>query len=135
VLESEIIYFEGDIIQYLFFMKEGSCAFVLPKYENAKYINVTVGYHFGMEDLVGSIIKNNDIHQDDWMSNKDKLIRQFTVIGDDEQNSKSTIMMLCINDLNRMQVEFSEVYENMFDESYKRLEVALKEKLNAMQDC
>jgi nanoRNase/pAp phosphatase (c-di-AMP/oligoRNAs hydrolase) len=57
------------------------------------------------------------------------------VVGDNEQSSKSTIMMLSINDLNRMQVEFSEVYENMFDESYKRLEVALKEKLNAMQEC
>jgi hypothetical protein len=75
VLESEIIYFEGDPIQYINFMKDGSCAFVLPKYENAKYINVTLGYHFGMEDLVGSIIKNDDIHQDDWMGNKDKLIR------------------------------------------------------------
>ena len=61
VLESEIIYFEGDEVTNIYFMKAGSCAFVLPKYDNAKYINVTIGYHFGMEDFVGSIIKNDDI--------------------------------------------------------------------------
>ena len=61
VLESEIIYFEGDEITNIYFMKAGSCAFVLPKYDNAKYINVTIGYHFGMEEFVGSIIKNDDI--------------------------------------------------------------------------
>lgn len=42
-------------------------------------------------------------------------------------------MALSVNDLNRMQREFSDVYESMFNESYKRLEVALKEKLSAMQ--
>jgi hypothetical protein len=115
-------------------MKSGSCAFVLPKYDNAKYINVTEGHYFGMEDFVSSIIKSDVMKQDDWLSHKDKLIRQFTVIGDDD-SGKSTIMMLGINDLNRMQLEFSLAYEKMFNESYKRLEVALKEKLSALKNC
>jgi hypothetical protein len=53
------------------------------------------------------------------------------VIGDDE-SGKSTVMMLSTLDLNRMQMEFSDIYESMFNECYKRLEIALKEKLSAM---
>lgn len=134
ILETEIVYFEGDEITSIYFMKEGSCAFVLPKYDNAKYINITIGYHFGMEDFVGSIIKNEDIKQDDWLAKKEKLIRQFSVIGDDE-TGKSNIMCLGITDLNRMQAEFSDVYEAMFNESYKRLEYVLKEKLSSITQC
>lgn len=40
---------------------------MLPKYENVKYINVKVGNNFGIEDIIGSIIKNEEIDQDDWM--------------------------------------------------------------------
>ena len=115
-------------------MKSGTCSFVLPKYENAKYINVSLGYHFGMEDLVQSVISNEEISQSDWIAHKEKLVRSFTVIGDD-MLGKSTIMLLSATDLNRMQVEFQDVYANMFDESYKRLEAALNEKLKAMKTC
>ena len=102
-------------------MKAGACAFVLPKYDNARYINITLGYHFGMEDLVNSVINHDDIKQNDWISHKEYLNRSFTVVGDENQG-KSTIMHLDIQELYRMQVEFSDVYEEMFDESYKRLE-------------
>lgn len=134
VLGNEIVYFEGDQINNIYFMKSGTCSFVLPKYENAKYINVSLGYHFGMEDLVQSVISNEEISQSDWIAHKEKLVRSFTVIGDD-MLGKSTIMLLSATDLNRMQVEFQDVYANMFDESYKRLEAALNEKLKAMKTC
>jgi len=70
-MESEYQYFEGDEITSIYFLKEGTCTFVLPKYENAKYIRVKSGSEFGMEDLVGSIIRNEENIQDDWISHKD----------------------------------------------------------------
>jgi hypothetical protein len=54
---------------------------VLPKYENVKYINIKIGNNFGIEDIVGSIISNDEIEQDEWMQHKDKIMRQFTVQG------------------------------------------------------
>lgn len=105
-------------------MKAGACAFVLPKYDNAKYINISLGYHFGMEDLVHSVINNDSIKQNDWISHKERLTRAFTVVGD-ENDGKSQIMCLDIQDLYRMQVEFSDVYETMFNDCYIRLEKAL----------
>jgi hypothetical protein len=115
-------------------MKAGACAFVLPKYDNAKYINITLGYHFGMEDLVHSVINNDDIMMSDWVSHKERLTRAFTVVGA-ENDGKSQIMCRDIQDLYRMQVEFSDVYESMFNECYSRLEKALNHKLQAMKTC
>jgi len=40
VTENEYVYFEGDEIVNVQFMKKGSCGFVLPKFNNAKYINI-----------------------------------------------------------------------------------------------
>jgi CRP-like cAMP-binding protein len=103
-LESnEYLYFEGDEIHSIYFLKVGNCGFVLPKFDNTKYVNVKLGNNFGIEDIVGSIIKNEDVTQEDWMCHKDKLLRQFTVLGEDK---RQTYLALSISDLNRMQLEF-----------------------------
>lgn len=53
--EDEFIYNEGDEVMGMYFLKEGSCGFVLPKHRNIKYINIDVGQHFGIIDIVGSM--------------------------------------------------------------------------------
>ena len=60
--ENEFIYFEGDEVRAIYFLKEGSCGFVLPKHKNAKYINITTGAHFGIIDIVSSSfsVKNDN---------------------------------------------------------------------------
>jgi hypothetical protein len=63
-----------------------------------------------MEDIVGSIIKNDDIDQDEWISRKDKMIRQFTLMV----TEKATLLLFSVHDLNKMQVEFLELYESLF---------------------
>lgn len=78
---NEYLYFEGDEILSIFFLKNGNCGFVLPKYENVKYIDIKIGSNFGIEDIVGSIISNEEIEQDEWIQHKDKIMRQFTVQG------------------------------------------------------
>lgn len=63
---NEYLYFEGDEILSIYFLKYGQCAFVLPKYNNVKYVNINQGSNFGIEDIVGSVIKN-EVSQNDWI--------------------------------------------------------------------
>ena len=98
-MENEYQYFEGDEITSVYFLKEGTCTFVLPKYDNSKYIKVKSGSEFGMEDLVGSIIRNEENIQDDWISHKDQLIRQFTVQC---SSDRASLLSLTLGDLHRM---------------------------------
>jgi CRP-like cAMP-binding protein len=72
---NEYLYFEGDEILSIFFLKSGNCGFVIPKYENVKYINISKGDNFGIEDIVGSIIKHDDLSIEDWMQHRDKIVR------------------------------------------------------------
>jgi len=48
-------------------MKEGSCGYVVPKYDNAKYINITEGCDFGSEDIIACILKSDDMEGEDWI--------------------------------------------------------------------
>jgi len=48
-------------------MKRGSCGFVLPKFDNTKYIEITTGCDFGTEDIVACILKGEDIDSEDWI--------------------------------------------------------------------
>jgi len=51
----QYIFFEGDEINCMYFLKGGSCGFVLPKHKNIKYIDVQIGGYFGLIDIVGSV--------------------------------------------------------------------------------
>jgi hypothetical protein len=42
----------------IFFLKEGNCGFVLPKYSNLEYININNGATFGVVDIIGSMLVN-----------------------------------------------------------------------------
>ena len=50
----DYICFDGDEIQCVFFLKRGSCGFVLPRYSNIKYIDVDVGATFGLVEIIGN---------------------------------------------------------------------------------
>jgi hypothetical protein len=49
---------EGDEVEGIFFIVQGSAAFVLPSYLNTKYIDIKVGDQFGLIDIVGSAHTN-----------------------------------------------------------------------------
>ena len=48
---------------------------VLPKHDNAMYINYKVGDTFGVVDIIGSNMKNDDMELDEWFLRKDLLKR------------------------------------------------------------
>jgi CRP-like cAMP-binding protein len=129
--ENQYVFFEGEEIDSMYFLKQGTVNFVLPKFDNAKYIHITTGTNFGMEDIVSSIIKNEDIDQDDWISKKDIMTRQFTIMASEQ----ATLLVFSVIELNKMQVEFLELYESLFKESYNRLEQILAIKLKSIKQC
>mmetsp|Transcript_28161 Transcript_28161/g.42630 ORF Transcript_28161/g.42630 Transcript_28161/m.42630 type:complete len:121 (+) Transcript_28161:1491-1853(+) len=63
----EYIYYEGDEVLNMYFMKTGNCGFVLPKYENAEYITITDGCDFGTEDIIACILKSEDHKGEEWI--------------------------------------------------------------------
>lgn len=66
------IYVEGDDVSYVFFLTDGKAGFVLPKYQNTAYIDIEIGSHFGIIDIIGSVLSAK-IEFDDWMMYKDKI--------------------------------------------------------------
>lgn len=48
----QYIYFEGDEVQCIYFLKNGKCGTVLPRHRNMKYIDYPEGCFFGEVDLV-----------------------------------------------------------------------------------
>ena len=64
-----------------------------------------VGDHFGIIDIVGSIL-HSKVDLDNWINHKDLLQRQFTVMS----LMESEVLCLAVQDLNRMKQEFYEVY-------------------------
>jgi len=56
---NEHLYFEGDEINSVYFIKKGEVGFVLPKHNNVKYININEGIEFGMIDICGCAVEND----------------------------------------------------------------------------
>jgi len=78
---------EGKDIGNIYFMQSGSCGFVLSQYNNLKYVDIDPGMHFGLTDVISSLIeKDMQISEiiENWISRKDILRRQFTVVADDD---------------------------------------------------
>ena len=95
--ENQYIYFEGDDITSIYFLIKGRAGFVLPKYKNATFIDINVGAHFGIIDIVGSILQAK-LDLDSWINHKDLLQRQFTIMS----LKQSEVLVLAVQDLNRM---------------------------------
>jgi CRP-like cAMP-binding protein len=130
--QNEYVYFEGDSVGCIYFLREGNCGFVLPKHSNAKYIDIEKRSHFGVHDIIGYICESeNNADKDNWIHQKGKLTRQFTCLAD----QSSQLLTLSIDDLNRMKMEFLDSYHELFEEAMKSLDLALMLKLRAIRDC
>ena len=125
------MYLEGDEVSHIYFLTKGKGGFVLPSFENTKYINIRVGDHFGVIDIVGSIT-HNSLDFEDWMNRKDVIKRQFTIMSEVD---KTEVLTLSINDLHRMKLEFYEQYETLFDDATIKLRRTWISKLRAMKSC
>ena len=80
-LENQYIFFEGDEVNQIYFMMNGEAGYVLPKHRDIKYIDFQLGSHFGVIDIVGSILSNDDCDMENWGRKKELLRRQFTAMS------------------------------------------------------
>ena len=58
---------EGDEISSIYFLIKGVASFVLPSYENTPYVNINLGNHFGLLDIIGIILTSNDVDFGRWL--------------------------------------------------------------------
>lgn len=70
--ENQYIFLEGDEVNMIYFMVRGDASYVLPSFENVRYINVKVGDHFGVMDIPSSAEKQ-EFPLDDWFEKKNQL--------------------------------------------------------------
>ena len=61
-------------------MLSGKASYVIPYYSNTSYINIDIGDHFGIIDIVGSA-NVNKFDCKNWIEHKSLLYRQFTIMA------------------------------------------------------
>lgn len=95
--EMEYIYSEGEEANMIYFMLSGNANYVLPSYDNVGYIDIKIGDHFGIIDIIGSSI-NHEFPISRWFDSKNLLFRQFTIMACNDVE----LLNLSINDLVRI---------------------------------
>ena len=91
-------------------MQDGNCGFVLPKHGNFKYIDIDIGMHFGVIDIIASLLSDDECLSElleNWITKKEKLKRHFTVISVEQ----SDLLSLSIEGLSKMKFDFLDTYE------------------------
>ena len=66
-----------------------------------------------------------------WYDKRALIKRQFTYMADRD----TEVLILSVEHLNQMQMEFTNFYDSLFEKSNKRLKKAWKYKLESMKFC
>ena len=91
-------------------MQDGNCGFVLPKHGMFKYIDIDIGMHFGVIDIIASLLSDDECLSElleNWITKKEKLKRHFTVVSVEQ----SDLLSLSIEGLSKMKFDFLDTYE------------------------
>ncbi|CDW88827.1 cation channel family protein [Stylonychia lemnae] len=132
VSEQDYIFKEGDDIKEIYFLEKGVAGYVLPRFDNTIYIQVDKGDHFGELDLVyDPMILDDQINiKKKTQKNKD-IFRRFSI----QAVINCELLILTIDDIDKMKLEFPEVFDDLFNNSIKRLEKVHKLKMDAIEQC
>ena len=78
-----MIFTDIDEVTSMYVLTKGNASFVIPQYDKLEYIKINQGNYFGVECIVGSMIKANkgltNLHS--WLENKQCLVRQFSAMA------------------------------------------------------
>ena len=129
--QKEYVYFDGDEVTCIYFLKDGACGFVLPRYSNIQYIEVTIGSTFGIIDIIGNMLLDQKDDNDFTLEKHKRCQRQFTLMSQE----KSEVLTLSIEQLIVMNKEFPEEYNQLFNFGVRRLKRAHAVKLEAIKFC
>lgn len=103
-------------------MIDGEGGYVLPRYENTVYIKILKGDHFGLIDLVfDSQILNQNVNLKKASEKSSDIYRRFTV----QAIINCELLLLNLKDLDTMKIEFPDIFDEMFMNSFRRLKKAL----------
>lgn len=129
----QYIYYEGDQVEFIYFVKKSSCSYVLPKYTNQPYIHIVDGTCFGMVDIIARCLQRDDQSKKDATSRRDTLSgesvleedfsqlenwqnltlkRSFSVRCSDKEPSE--LLTLSKGDLHKMKSLHSDNYDKIF---------------------
>lgn len=138
VMADQQVFHQGQDVSSIYFLRAGNAGFVLsPKYCSIKFIDFPEGCVFGVIDIVGSLMSidqegfDYESALENWVQHKDKLKRQFSV----HTQQECELLSLSIQDLYCMRSEFLEAYEALMNNSFFRLDRALRLKMQAMKYC
>lgn len=116
----------------VYFLVVGVAGYVLPRYNNAVYITVESGDHFGLIDLVyDSEILNISTKMTKKAIESDSIHRRFTV----QALIECELLTLTLEELDALKFEFPDIFQELFQNSIKRLKGALKQKYEAIKLC
>lgn len=162
---NEFIYYENDQLNDIYFLKEGTCHIVLPKYQNAPFIRIVEHSCFGLIDFIGSLLAQPDdhVHQCGIMTvvdNEGRYIGHDHVSYHEEEEQLQPDQdlfgkmdlrrrfsakaddecypeMLSIDreDLFRMKTEFRREFAEFFQDGVNELEKTITVRLYAMDMC
>lgn len=104
---------------------------VLPKHNNTRYIDYKIGDTFGVVDIIGSTLTQEEMELDEWFLRKDLLKRQFTVMA----STYTELMSLSVQDLYRVQLEFQEYYDDLFEMMKEFLHRIMVVKIGTIDRC
>lgn len=57
---NEYIFYEGDEITSIYFITQGYCFYVLPKFLNSKFVKINDGDSFGVLDILAACVEIED---------------------------------------------------------------------------
>lgn len=134
--QKQYIFQEQDDVSNIYFLIKGTASFVLPLYDDAKYVNINVGDHFGVIDIIGSQPKELDIDLvnwvlNDWLFYKTRIRRQFTVMACQQVE----VLAVSIHDLQKMKTEFYDCYYQLLTQALDILRICIVKKLKSMREC
>ena len=104
-------------------MIKGEAGYCLPRYDNTVYIRISNGDHFGHVDIILDQ-KARDIGVPDQILRPVRYVitRKFTV----QSLTSSELVTLKIDELDKLKIEFPEIFDDLFTNSYRRLNRELK---------
>lgn len=124
IQENEYIFKEGEDIIEMYFLASGEAAYVLPRFDNMDYKIIKKGKHFGHLDLLGVRTRAEHLAIQMTSKRRHEFSRKFTVLA----KERCELLTISVSDLDKLHIEFPDIYDELFDDAHKRLNKYLKKK-------
>jgi len=124
IQEQEYIFKEGEKIIEMYFIVQGEVGYVLPRYSNKVYIKIEKGEKFGHVDLMGVRKAHEGLEVLNTKKDNNKSLRKFTV----QATLNCDLLTLGVSDLDKMRLEFPEVYAELHCDAKEHYRMQVKTK-------